>query len=53
MFEQCIKTGDGEGETKDDKQKKRRNLDHVTWNDYGENFHCVLNNEWSTQKNIK
>ena len=33
MFTQCGKTGDDEGELKEEKQKPQRNIDHITCND--------------------
>ena len=35
MFTQRGKTGDYEGEVKEEKKKSQRNLDHITWNDCG------------------
>ena len=36
MFAQRGKTGGDEGEGKEKEQRPRRNMDHITWNDYGE-----------------
>ena len=52
VFTQCGKNGDDEGETKDEKQKPRRNLDHITWNDWRK-VHYMGNNECSTQTKTK
>ena len=53
MFAQSDKTRYDEGETKYDKQKARRNLDHITCNDFGEKGHYTSNSECSTQKKFK
>ena len=43
MFAQSGKTGDGDGETKDDKQNPQINLDHITCNYCGEKGHYTGN----------
>ena len=48
MFVQRGKTGEDEGETNGNKQKKRRNIDHVTRNECGEKVHYAVNSECST-----
>ena len=53
MFVQSGKTGYDECETKEDKQKPQRNLDHIAYNDFGEKGHYKGNSQCYTQKNIK
>ena len=53
MFSQCSKTGYCSDETKEDKQKPRINLDHITWNDFGEMDHYTGKSECSTQMKLK
>ena len=45
MFAQRGKTGDYEGTRKEKDQRPRRNLDHVTCNDYGEKVHYAGNSD--------
>ena len=53
VFSQRGKTGDDEGETKEDKRNPQRNLEHITWNDCGDKGPYVVNGEWSTQVKLK
>ena len=48
MFAQRGKTGGNEGVGKEKEQRPGRNLDHITCNNYGENFHCAGNNDCKT-----
>ena len=53
MFSQCGKTVDDEVETKEDKHKPQRNLDHITCKYCGGKAHYAGNSECYTQKNLK
>ena len=53
MLSQRGKTGYDKGETKEDKQNPRINLDHINCNDCGEKFHYARKSEYFTQTNIK
>ena len=53
MLTQCGKTGDNEGEAKEERKKYQRNLDQIICNDCGVNYHYAVNSECSTQENLK
>ena len=53
MFSQSGKTGNDEGKTEEDKQKSQINLDHITCNGCGVEVNYKVNNECSTQTNLK
>ena len=53
MFAQRGKTGDNEGNGKEKKQRPRRKLDHINFNNCGEKGHYSGNSEWSTKTNLK
>ena len=52
MFAQRGKNGDDEGDGKEKRLRPRRNLDHITYNDCGENFHCAGNNDYPTKSRL-
>ena len=53
MLMQRRKTGDDDGEAKDEKQKTGINLYHIPCNDCGEKSHSEDNNECSAQRKLK
>ena len=53
MFAQHGKTGDDEGDGKEKEQRPRRNLDHITCKDSGEEGHYAGNNNCPTQARLK
>ena len=53
MFSQHGKTGDDEGETKENKQNHRRNLYHITCNYCGEKGHYAGKRIFPTYKELK
>ena len=53
MFAQHGKTGDDEGDAKEKEQIPRRNLDHITCNEYGEKGHYAGNKNFPTQARLK
>ena len=53
MFVQGGKTGNDKGDGKEKEQRPKKNLDHITCNDYGEKGHYAGNNDCPTQSRIK
>ena len=53
IFLQRRKTGEDKGDGKEKEQRPRRNLYHITCNDYGEKGHCDGNNDSPTQTKLK
>ena len=53
MFTQRGKTEDDEGETKEENKKSRRNLDHITCNEYGIKLYYAGNSGCYSQSKLK
>ena len=53
MFVQRGKIGYDEGETKSNKQKPQRNIEHITFNDLWEKLQYAVKNGCSTQTELK
>ena len=53
MFSQHVKTRDYKGDRKENNQRPRINLDHITCNDCGEKVHYTGNSDCPTQANPK
>ena len=53
IFAQRGKTGDDKGDRKEKEQRPSRNLDNITFNNYGWKFHYSGKSECSTQTKLK